>query len=112
MTNPDFDDADFDIKDISNMLSDIDSANLALDSLEGRADRLTASLASLLKAQSQPNPYVNTEAASLDKDDEAPSSASSTAVPTSTASITSLKSTPAPPPSAASSNGSEEAKSE
>ncbi|KAG0304422.1 hypothetical protein BGZ97_001510 [Linnemannia gamsii] len=112
MTDPDFDDADFDIKDISNMLNDIDSANLALDCLEVRADRLTASLASLLRAQSQPNPYVNVEAASLDEGDEAPSCTSSTVAPTSTASTTSLRSTPAPPPSAASSNGSEEAKTE
>ncbi|KAF9547805.1 hypothetical protein EC957_007751 [Mortierella hygrophila] len=112
MTNPDFDNADFDINDISSMLKDIDSVNLALDSLDGRADRLTASLASLLKAQSQPNPYVNVEAASLDKDEEAPSSTSSTTAPSSTASTTSMNSTPAPPPSAASSHGSEESKSE
>jgi hypothetical protein len=41
MTDPDFDntefDADFDAKDISSILSDIDNANLALDSLDGRS---------------------------------------------------------------------------
>ncbi|KAG0254627.1 hypothetical protein BG011_005625 [Mortierella polycephala] len=78
-----FDDtADFDARDISNILEEIDSVNLALDSLDGkfylfcpvlapslpcRADKLTESLASLLRAQSQPNPFATTEAASLDE---------------------------------------------
>ncbi|KAF9134055.1 hypothetical protein BGW39_008274 [Mortierella sp. 14UC] len=107
MTDSDFEDADFDIKDISNILKDMDNVNQALDSLDGRADRLTASLASLLKAQSQPNPYVNVEATSLDKDEQA------TSAPTSAASTASVN-TPipvAPPPSAASTYDSEEAKS-
>ncbi|KAF9353664.1 hypothetical protein BGX26_008573 [Mortierella sp. AD094] len=62
MTDSDFEDsADFDVKDISSILKDIDSANLALDSIDVRADKLTASIMSLLKAQSQPNPYANIE---------------------------------------------------
>ncbi|KAF9416411.1 hypothetical protein BGZ94_010226 [Podila epigama] len=73
MTNPDFDE-EFDIKDISNILKDIDGANLALDSLEGRADKLAASLQSLLKAQSQVNPYQNVEPAPLEKNESTPSS--------------------------------------
>ncbi|KAF9920494.1 hypothetical protein FBU30_009684 [Linnemannia zychae] len=77
MTAPEFDDADFDIKDISSILRDIDSVNLALDSLDGRADRLTANLASLLKAQSQPNPYANVEALPVDKDEQTALSESS-----------------------------------
>ncbi|KAF9307684.1 hypothetical protein BG003_000377, partial [Podila horticola] len=76
MTDPDFDntefDADFDAKDISSILSDIDNANLALDSLDVRADKLTASLASLLKAQSQPNPFQHVEPAPLEDNGSAP----------------------------------------
>ncbi|KAF9191128.1 hypothetical protein BGZ51_007709 [Haplosporangium sp. Z 767] len=69
-----FDDiADFDANDISSILEEIDSVNLALDSLDGkfacRADKLTASLTSLLRAQSQPNPFATIEAASLDESD-------------------------------------------
>ncbi|KAF8933883.1 hypothetical protein BGZ58_006071 [Dissophora ornata] len=68
MTDSDFEDvADFDVNDISNIMKDIDSANLALDAMEGRAEKLTASIMSLLKAQSQPNPYINTEPAPLDQ---------------------------------------------
>ncbi|KAF9204921.1 hypothetical protein BGZ49_004717 [Haplosporangium sp. Z 27] len=59
MTDSDFEDSDFDVKDISSILKDIDSANLALDSIDIRADKLKASIASLLQAQSQPNPYAN-----------------------------------------------------
>ncbi|KAG0029503.1 hypothetical protein BGZ81_003733 [Podila clonocystis] len=70
MTDSDFDDtefdADFDAKDISSILNDIDKANLALDTLDVRADKLTASLASLLKAQSQPNPFQHVEPAPLE----------------------------------------------
>ncbi|KAF9294156.1 hypothetical protein BGZ74_011396 [Mortierella antarctica] len=70
MTDSDFDesefDADFDAKDISSILKDIDNANLALDTLDVRADKLTASLASLLKAQSQPNPFQHVETAPLE----------------------------------------------
>ncbi|KAF9998147.1 hypothetical protein BGZ79_008178 [Entomortierella chlamydospora] len=61
MTDSDFEDANFDINDISSILKDIDSANLALDSIDVRADKLTASIMSLLKAQSLPNPYANIE---------------------------------------------------
>ncbi|KAF9382095.1 hypothetical protein CPB97_007348 [Podila verticillata] len=70
MTDPDFDDtefgSDFDAKDVSSILRDIDNANLALDDLDVRADKLTASLASLLKAQSQPNPFQHVEPAPLE----------------------------------------------
>ncbi|KAF9580172.1 hypothetical protein BGW38_003290 [Lunasporangiospora selenospora] len=67
MTNPDSEDfGDFDVKDISSMLKDMDSLELALDTFEGkkstsRTDRLTANLASLLNAQAQPNPFQGTE---------------------------------------------------
>ncbi|KAG0225574.1 hypothetical protein BGW41_004619 [Actinomortierella wolfii] len=55
MTNPEF---DFDEGlDISKILQDIDAANEALDSLDVRADALTATLNALLRAQSQANPY-------------------------------------------------------
>ncbi|KAG9321738.1 hypothetical protein KVV02_005084 [Mortierella alpina] len=72
MTDPDFEDAaDFDVKDISNILKDIDSANLALDALDGRAEKLTASLASLLRAQSGPNPFANNvESDPVEEEDE------------------------------------------
>lgn len=40
MTDPDFDDtefgSDFDAKDVSSILRDIDNANLALDDLDGK----------------------------------------------------------------------------
>ncbi|KAG0299688.1 hypothetical protein BGZ98_009845 [Dissophora globulifera] len=62
MTDPDFeDDSEFDIGDISSIIKDIDSANLAMDAMESRADKLTANILSLLKAQSLPSPYDNTE---------------------------------------------------
>ncbi|KAI7818647.1 hypothetical protein BC939DRAFT_462378 [Gamsiella multidivaricata] len=119
MTDPDFEDAgDFDVKDISTILKDIDSANLALDVMDGRADKLRESIMSLLKAQSQPNPYANTEANSLeleldldldlnqedddiDYDDAAPTSNSSTSdaedsldLPTEARKISSLRAPP------------------
>ncbi|KAF9954527.1 hypothetical protein BGZ72_004500 [Mortierella alpina] len=100
MTDPDFDDADFDVKDISSILKDIDSANLALDALDGRAEKLTASLASLLKAQSGPNPFTNAEPAPLEEEGE-----NGDVDPTSSKeedSRTPPISTRAPPPSAAS----------
>ncbi|KAG0228657.1 hypothetical protein BGX31_006487 [Mortierella sp. GBA43] len=62
MTDSDFEDAaDFDINDMSSILKDIDNTNLALDALDGRADKLRANILSLLQAQSQPNPYDNAE---------------------------------------------------
>ncbi|KAF9083291.1 hypothetical protein BGX23_011620 [Mortierella sp. AD031] len=111
MTDSDFEDAaEFDIKDISNILKDIDSVNLALDSLDGRADKLTASLASLLKAQSQSNPFVNVEATPLDED-ETPDATSTSER---TAPTKSVDPTPAPPPSlaASSTHSSKDSKSD
>ncbi|KAG0207446.1 hypothetical protein BGX28_001327 [Mortierella sp. GBA30] len=111
MTDSDFEDlANFDVKDISNLLKDIDSANLALDTLDGRADKLTESLASLLRAQSQPNPFADVDAASIEEDNAAaspvPSSTSTTSSTSSTAETSEPAlcppSTRAPPPSAAS----------
>ncbi|KAF9988356.1 hypothetical protein BGZ65_006805 [Modicella reniformis] len=60
MTDSDFEDtSNFDNADISGILRDIDNANLALDIMDGRAERLKANIMSLLQAQSQPNPYSN-----------------------------------------------------
>ncbi|KAG0050149.1 hypothetical protein BGZ83_005069 [Gryganskiella cystojenkinii] len=72
--------------DFSTILKDIDQANLALDSLDGRADKLTETLQALLKAQSQPNPFANVEAAPLakDHDHKADNTASSTSTTPST----------------------------
>ncbi|CAO3563916.1 unnamed protein product [Mortierella alpina] len=104
MTDPDFEDAaDFDINNISTILKDIDSANLALDALNGRADKLTASLASLLQAQSCPNPFADVESAPLEEEEEEDEARD--VDPASTAeddSKTPPVSTRAPPPSAAS----------
>ncbi|KAF9102555.1 hypothetical protein BGX27_010960 [Mortierella sp. AM989] len=73
MTDSDFEDtADFDTNDISKILKEIDSANLALDSIDVRADKLKASIMSLLQAQSQPNPFANTEPVPLEKEIDAP----------------------------------------
>ncbi|KAF9974250.1 hypothetical protein BGZ73_002395 [Actinomortierella ambigua] len=64
MTDPEF---DFDEGlDISNILKDIDAANEALDSLDVRADALTATLNALLRAQSQANPYGDVSATSVE----------------------------------------------
>ncbi|KAG0257554.1 hypothetical protein DFQ27_005065 [Actinomortierella ambigua] len=69
MTDPEF---DFDEGvDVSKILKDIDAANEALDSLDVRADALTATLTALLRAQSQANPYgevsaTNGEAVSME----------------------------------------------
>ncbi|KAG0344297.1 hypothetical protein BG004_004574 [Podila humilis] len=86
MTNPEFTDADFtdsefDVKDISSILKDIDNANIALDALDVRADKLNASIAALLKAQSLPNPFQHVEAASLEDSAPAGFVPSSTATP-------------------------------
>ncbi|KAF9895673.1 hypothetical protein BX616_009095 [Lobosporangium transversale] len=70
MTNSEFgDDLDFDPSDISSILKDIDSANLALDAVDQRAEKLRANIMSLLQAQSQPNPYSNFEAEPLEGED-------------------------------------------
>ncbi|KAF9286242.1 hypothetical protein BGZ68_003081 [Mortierella alpina] len=101
MTDPDFEDAaDFDVNDISNILKDIDSANLALDALDGRAEKLTASLASLLKAQSGPNPFANVEPAPLEEEEVENGDVDLTS--STEESRTPPISTRAPPPSAAS----------
>ncbi|KAF9575932.1 hypothetical protein EC968_000893 [Mortierella alpina] len=102
MTDPDFEDAaDFDVNDISNILKDIDSANLALDALDDRAEKLTASLASLLKAQSGPNPFADVEPAPLEEEEPETGNVSLTPA-TEDDSRTPPVSTRAPPPSAAS----------
>ncbi|KAI1317602.1 hypothetical protein EDD11_008172 [Mortierella claussenii] len=90
MTDPDFDNtADFDPSDISSILKEIDSAHLALDAVDQRADKLKANIMSLLQAQSQPNPYANTAAESLESDIEGEDTIA-TAAPTSHTSTTSV----------------------
>ncbi|KAF9438273.1 hypothetical protein BGZ76_008914 [Entomortierella beljakovae] len=81
MTDSDFEDAaDFDIKDISSILKDIDSANSALDTIDVRADKLKASIVSLLQAQSLPNPYANVEPQPLENESDVVNVESSTTI--------------------------------